>query len=78
MDTYNDDEEFGAIELEPGDLAIVVRDDGETEAYFTNLEGDESDEQSARVKYLAELILFAITNEQCREIFARAQAPSLN
>lgn len=84
------DEGLEPIDLGPGDLAIVVRADGENEVYFL-LEEDENEQEgvqaegsggdedgelaepSIKAKFLAEFILFAMSNAQCQEIFAKAK-----
>lgn len=90
----HDDGEFESdldpIDLGPGDLAIVVRADGENEVYFLlDEEGEESAETaeaqddnnndgelaepSIRAKWLAEFILFAISDERCQELFSMSK-----
>lgn len=91
MSDHNDgefDSDLDPIDLGPGDLAIVVRADGENEVYFLlDEEGEESAEAteaqtdsdgelaepSIRAKWLAEFILFAISDERCQELFSMSK-----
>lgn len=76
------------IDLGPGDLAIVIRMDGQNEVYFLEEEDENAvveekpetvdgseplDEPAVKAKYLAEFILFAISDPTCQEVFARTR-----
>ena len=58
------------FDLGPGDLAVVVRSSGESEVYLTFEPGTEDDEDTLKSRLLADFILFAITDDACKERFA--------
>lgn len=73
-------EDEGIFELNPGDLAIVIRDGGDTETYFAVEEEEETEDEeaNARARYMAEFVLFALGNKACQDLFAKSISTTLN
>lgn len=65
------------FELGPGDIAVVMREDGEAEVYVA-LEGEGAEEQSSRARYLTDFLLFALESEECKRLFTSESLPELN
>ena len=63
---FNEQEENEGFELGPGDLVLVVKDNGDVETYFGV---DESNEEKEETRHLASFLLFALNDEGCRALF---------
>ena len=74
-DKVGSEEDVQEFSLEPGDLAVVVREDGGTEVYVTFKEEETEVESNANMKaqYIVDFITFALGYQDCLDLFARTR-----
>lgn len=69
-------EEVGTLELQEGDVSVVIRADGEVE--FLIFSEDESSEEYAHSMRLVEYLKFVLDSRECLDVFQKSLTKTFN
>jgi hypothetical protein len=69
-------EEAGTLELEEGDVSVVIRSDGEVE--FMIFTEDEASEEYAHSMRMVEYLKFVLDSRECLDVFEKSLQKTFN
>lgn len=75
-DDGESDDEVSNLEIEEGDLSMVIRSDGEVE-FLMACEDEESDQYLALLRMI-HYLRFVLESPECRELFDKSLASDVN
>jgi len=73
---HDEAEADGTLELEEGDVSVVIRSDGEVE--FLMYAEDEESEEYAHSMRMIEYMKFVLLSRECLDIFEKSLQKTLN
>lgn len=69
-------EEAGTLELEEGDVSVVIRSDGEVE--FLIYTEDEASEEYVHSMRMVEYLKFVLDSRECLDVFEKSLQKTFN
>jgi hypothetical protein len=75
-DLHDEVEEAGSLELEEGDVSMVIRADGEVE--FMIFTEDEASEEYAQSMRMIEYLKFVLDSRECLNVFEKSLQKTFN
>jgi len=75
-DAQDEVEEAGSLELEEGDVSVVIRSDGEVE--FLIYAEDEASEEYAHSMRMVEYLRFVLDSRECLDVFEKSLQKTFN